>query len=302
MQSDDWGETMIQAASDRRKSLCAVLVGAVIVLASSVGAAAGVEIIAHRGASHDAPENTLAAVNLAWQRDADAVEIDVFLSKDGRIVAMHDETTGRTTGNEEKVAAQTLRELKSLDAGRWKGERWAGEKIPTLAEILRTVPPGKRLFIEVKCGPEIVPELGRVLKGAGKKPEQAVIISFSKDVVTAAKARFPELSVYWLVGLKQDEETGQWSFETNDLIEQTRTAAVDGINVNSVPVVDREFVASFKQAGFKVYVWTVNSPEEARRLVEAGVDGITTDRPRFLRLSLPDVQAVGRKAAAIESK
>lgn len=280
----------------------AVLAGLLIALAGIVDATAGVEIIAHRGASHDAPENTLAAVNLAWRHDADAVEVDVYLSKDGQIVAIHDETTERTTGEKCQVVALTLDELKSLDAGRWKGARWAGERIPTLAEVLRTVPPGKRLFIEVKCGPEIVPVLGRVLKSSGKKPQQTVIISFSKDVVTAAKARFPQLAVYWIVGLKQDEETGQWSFQTDDLVEQTRTAGVDGINVNSVPVVDREFVSRFKRAGLEVYVWTVNSPEEARRLLDAGVDGITTDRPKFLRLNLPVARTVETEAAAVKTK
>src|SRR5580698_8356847 len=101
------------------------------------------EIIAHRGSSFEAPENTLAAVNLAWRQRADAVEIDVHLSRDGRLVVIHDSNTRRTTGVNRKVARQTLAELHALDAGRWKGLTWLGEKIPSLEEVLASVPPGK---------------------------------------------------------------------------------------------------------------------------------------------------------------
>src|SRR5438034_6344625 len=108
------------------------------------------KIIAHRGASHDAPENTLAAVHLAWQQNADAVEIDVHLSKDGKLVVIHDATTKRTCGVSHKVRELTLAELKSLDAGKWKGRQWVGETIPTLDEVLDIVPKGRGLVIEMK--------------------------------------------------------------------------------------------------------------------------------------------------------
>ena len=168
-----------------------------------VGNAVAVEIIGHRGASHDAPENTLASVNLAWKRNADAVEIDCYLSKDGKIVVVHDKTTKRYGGPDKKIVDQTLAELRKIDVGRWKNAKFAGEQIPTLGEVLKTIPAGKRLFIEIKCGPEIVPELKRVLKAAGKKSTQTAVISFSHDVVTAVKKELPILQVYWVVGLKR---------------------------------------------------------------------------------------------------
>ena len=87
------------------------------------------DIIAHRGASHEAPENTLAAVRLAWEQDADAVEVDVQLSKDGRPVVIHDEDAKRTAGVAGKVSDQTLDRLRRLDVGRWKGEDWIGLKM-----------------------------------------------------------------------------------------------------------------------------------------------------------------------------
>ncbi len=95
-------------------------------------------IIAHRGESYDAPENTLASINLAWQRDADAVEIDVRLSKDNKVVVFHDKTTRRLGGRNESVKNQTLEELKELDVGSWKSEKYKNEKIPTLTEVLAT--------------------------------------------------------------------------------------------------------------------------------------------------------------------
>ena len=95
-------------------------------------------IIAHRGESYDAPENTLAAINLAWQRNADAVEIDIQLSADNQIVVIHDLNTKRIGNRNKKVKKQTLAELKELEAGKHKGEKWKDEKIPTLSEVLET--------------------------------------------------------------------------------------------------------------------------------------------------------------------
>jgi len=129
-----------------------------------------VEIIGHRGASFDAPENTLASVHLAWAQGADAVEIDVHLSLDGRLVAIHDANTRRTTRVNRKVARQTLAQLRALDAGRWKAPRWAGEKIPTLEEVLGTIPPGQRLFVEIKSRADAAPELAAAKRRGSAAP------------------------------------------------------------------------------------------------------------------------------------
>ena len=111
-------------------------------------------------------------------RGADAAEFDVYLSKDGKIVVIHDKDTKRTAGVDKSVVGKTLEELRLLDVGSWKNAKYAGERIPTLVEVLATVPSGKRVFIEVKCGPEIVPELKRDIARAKLKPEQTAIISF----------------------------------------------------------------------------------------------------------------------------
>ena len=108
--------------------------------------AVDVEIIAHRGASHDAPENTLESVKLGWVQGADAVEVDVYLSKDGYIVLHHDGSTKKLAGVDRKVVDQTLAELQQLDVGSWKGDKWKDVRIPKLADVLSTIPEGRRLF------------------------------------------------------------------------------------------------------------------------------------------------------------
>jgi glycerophosphoryl diester phosphodiesterase len=272
--------------SERRWAIGLLFGAALGALVCVTSRSDAVEIIGHRGASHDAPENTLASIRLAWKQQADASETDVHLTKDGQIVVIHDFNTRRVGGRNRKVVEQTLAELKQLDIGRWKGEQWTGERIPTLAEYLAAIPAGKRLFIEIKCGPEIVPLLVEVIREARKRPEQTCLIGFSYDVMRAAKRELPELKCYWIVELKRNKETGRWSPQLATLIRKAKDAGLDGIDFGDAPVLDREFVSKVKQSGLGVYTWTVDSVQEAKRLEQAGVDGITTNRPGFLKESL----------------
>jgi glycerophosphoryl diester phosphodiesterase len=244
-----------------------------------------VEIIAHRGASYDAPENTLAAIKLAWRQKADAAEFDVFLSKDGKIVVLHDRDTKRVAGVDRKVVDQTAAELRQLDVGRWKGPQFIGEKIPFLEEMLATVPPGKRVFVEVKCGAEIVPELDRLLRASRLKPEQTAVISFHAEVIAAVKKARPDLEAYWIVSLKPAKDKKLPTAE--ELIARAKEIAADGLDLSASEVLDRPFAAKVKAANLKLYVWTVNDLPLARRMIEIGADGITTDRPGWLRAGLP---------------
>ena len=248
--------------------------------------ARGVEIIAHRGASFDAPENTVAAAKLAWEQNANAVEIDIHLTKDRRIVASHDDNTKRCAGRDRKVIEQTFAELRQLDAGAWKGRQWAGERIPSLEQVLATIPQGKRLVIEIKCGSEVVPILGRTLAESGRKAEQFVIIGFSYEIMREVKQQLPRFQAYWLVGFKRDETTGVWTPTAQEVIEKATAAGFDGVDLSHQGPVDAAFVNQIKAAGLGVYVYTVNDAEPAVRLAEAGVEGITTDRPAWLRDTL----------------
>lgn len=244
-----------------------------------------VAIVAHRGASHDAPENTLAALRLAWEQKADASEFDIYLTRDGKIVVIHDKDTKRTAGVERKVVEQTLAELRTLDVGRWKGAKFSGEKIPTLGEMLALVPEGKSVFVEVKTGPEIVPELLRVLAEQGLKPRQTPIISFNADVIAAVKKARPELPAYWIVSLNKKGETPPTA---EALIKKAKAIQADGLDLSAAEVLDVDYARKVKAAGLKLYVWTINDLAVARRMVEIGVDGITTDRPGWLRERLAE--------------
>ena len=268
-----------------RIEMKAILLLIVLTLLPLVPHAFGAEIIAHRGASHDAPENTLPAVQLGWEQNADAVEVDIFLTKDGKIVVIHDENTKRTAGVDTKIVEQTLAEVRLLDAGLWKGERWAGTRIPTLEEVLATIPAGKRLFIEIKCGPEVLPELQAVVDRSGRRA-QVVIISFGFDVVEQAKKRFPEVPVYWLYGFSDREKQAYGSPSLADLIAKAKAARLDGLDVNYRGPFGKEFVEQLAAAGMKLYVYTVNAPEDARRLSAMGLAGVTTNRPAYLRNAL----------------
>ena len=155
-------------------------------------AIAEVVIVAHRGASHDAPENTLAGFKLAWEFQADAIEGDFYLTRDQQIVCIHDDTTERVARLNLPVSQSTLAELQQLDVGSWKDERFADQRIPTLSEVLAVVPCEKRIFIEIKCGPEIVPFLAEALQRSRLTTMQTVLISFKPEVISAAKSAIPD--------------------------------------------------------------------------------------------------------------
>lgn len=249
---------------------------------SGITTSQAVDIVAHRGASYDAPENTLSSMKLGYDQKADAGELDIHLTKDGHVVVMHDFDTKRTGGVTNKIAETTLAELRKQDVGKWG--KWEGkgfsEKIPQLGEVLALIPDGRRLFIEIKCGPEILPALEKVLKDAGKKPEQTVIIGFGYDTMKAAKEKFPNLEVAWLVSPDKNKKS---SPTVEEMITKAKAAKLDALDLNYGFPIDKAFVDKVHKAGLKLYTWTVDDAAVAKAQVEAGVDGITTNRPEWLR-------------------
>lgn len=229
-------------------------------------------IIAHRGASYIAPENTLAAAKLGWELGADAVEVDVYITSDQEIVAIHDKTTKRTTNKNLVVAETDLATLQSLDAGSWKSAEFAGEPIPTLKTLLDHIPYGKKLVIEIKCGVEIMEPLKKLIS-AHDRPEQIVFIAFDWEVILATKKHFPHIPSYWLSGKKEDI-VEKWSL--------VMKYGLDGINLHH-RVIDRALMDNAKKDGMTVLSWTINDFELAQKLNRLGVVGITTDRPGFIR-------------------
>jgi glycerophosphoryl diester phosphodiesterase len=254
--------------------------------ATSASPAGPVEIIAHRGASADAPENTLAAFNLAWRTGVKAIELDVHLTSDGQLIVSHDANTKRTTGVDRVIAQSTLAELHTLDAGKWKGAQWTGEKLPTLAEVLATIPDDGKCYIEIKVGAEAVPAVAEAVKASGKRADQLAIISFQIDAVEAAKQQLPELEAYYLASFKQDSTTKAWTPTMEQLIQQAKAVHADGLDLSYNGPIDRAAVQRIKDAGLGIVVWTVDSPDVARQMIGYGVEGVTTNRAAWLQQEL----------------
>ncbi|QEG22343.1 glycerophosphodiester phosphodiesterase [Mariniblastus fucicola] len=256
--------------------------------------------VAHRGASHDAPENTLAAFRLAWKQGADAIEGDFHLTSDKQIVCIHDKDTERVCPTKPvlKVAESDLATLQNLEVGSWKGRQFSSEKIPTLSDVLATVPEGKKIFVEIKCGPEILPVLEKELAASNLEPEQIVIICFKSAVIQQVRESMPQYKANWLTSykLKGSEDDPSWT-PTQDEVLATlaRTQATGLGSQGHEDVVTEEFVAAMVDAGFEFHAWTIDDPNQAVQLKSFGTSSLTTNRPEFLRQQLADPKLAAPK-------
>lgn len=251
--------------------------------------ALAVDIVAHRGASYDAPENTLASNKLAWEQKTDVVETDIYLTRDGRILAMHDKTAKRTTGRNARISSMTFDEARSLDAGKWKDAKYSGEKLPTLEEQIALIPAGKRLFVEIKTGPEIVPALAECLKKCRAGKHNISVISFNYDSLVAVRKQLPELPTMFLMGYKSPDKVkpGAKPQPTIDeVIAQAKAAGFTGLDLQATWPLTKADVKRIKDAGLELHIWTVDDPEVAKHWIELGTLSITTNRPGWLRAQL----------------
>jgi glycerophosphoryl diester phosphodiesterase len=258
------------------------------------------EFVAHRGASADAPENTLAAIELAWRQGADAVEADFRLTRDGHVVALHDHSLERMAGVDLQVAQSTLEELRQFEIGRasaphgpdstepssvLQNSPFAAQRIPTLAELLATMPPGKRFYVELKCGAEIADLLTRTVKASAVAEEQIALICFSADVLVELRRSLPRSPTYLVVEFLRDPQSGQWHPDAFESLAEAQRHRLSGLDLMAARV-DAELLRRVRDAGLDICVWTVDSPDEARRLIDLGVRRITTNRPGWLRRQL----------------
>src|SRR5690606_23731694 len=130
---------------------------------------------------------------------ADGIELDIHLTKDGKIVVMHDADTRRCAEIEGKIAEQTFEELRKLDVGRWKGESFASLRIPSLEEVLALLPPEREVLIEIKCGPEIIVPLRDCLQKSKVSLEQIQLHAFNFETIGLMKKAAPGIRAHWLV-------------------------------------------------------------------------------------------------------
>lgn len=239
-------------------------------------------IVAHRGASHEAPENTLAAFRRAWDIGVECVELDVHLTKDGEVVVMHDANTKRITGRDRAVADQTLAELKELDAGAWKGSAFADERIPSIAEAIATMPAGRTLFIELKSGLDTVPAIARAIRAANPEPRAHLALqAFDADGLAALAKELPSAPAFWDV--EPPTEGDQPLPYPIAIVDEAKRRGFAGLALLHVSVTE-ELIAAARGAGLEVDVWTINDREGlVAARARTDLRWIETDRPDLAR-------------------
>lgn len=227
-------------------------------------------VFGHRGAMGYAPENTFASFERAVGIGVDAIELDVHLTADDEVVVIHDHELNRTTDGEGIVAEKTLAEIKSLDAGRSFGDEFAGQRIPTLGEVLEWAQGRCVLDIEIKGGPwpysGIEAKVVELIR-EHEMTEQTIVISFDHATVSRVRELAPEIAVGTL-----------WSARPVDPVAVARAAGANAI-LPFWAYCDAETVARAHDAGLSVHPWATSEPHVVERLIELGVDSICSNHP-----------------------
>ena len=235
--------------------------------------------IAHRGASALAPENTIAAFERAVELGAGVIELDLHMSQDGELVVIHDDTLDRTTDGSGPVHQRSLAELMRLDAGRWFGEGFAGQRIPRLDEVLDRFAGKVPLALEVKAGSTFFPGIEEKVVSALRERaaiDHAAVASFDHYALRRLKEIEPTIrTAALLVGRPVSVSA------------IAGPAKADGLALEASFVTKTE-VEACRAAGLQIVVWVVNEPAQMRHFINLGVDGIITDRPDLLRLALTE--------------
>ena len=230
-------------------------------------------VIAHRGLSGLAPENTVVAFRKAIEAGADMIELDVHLSRDGQVVVIHDDTLDRTTGVRGKVAAYSLDQLKQYDAGSWFNPQFAGERIPTLKEVLDLARGRIPVHIELKkgdTGPFPITDLAdRTVQEVENAGMLNQVLFGSFDITLIDRVRQRNRSAH--VAIIYDQS---WS-----LPQEVTGGRPIPILSCSGEILNQANLSRARQQGMKVFVWTLNAEEHMNHFLNLGVDGIITNHP-----------------------
>lgn len=244
-------------------------------------------IVAHRGASYIAPENTIPAFEIAFQEKADFIEGDFWLTKDNEIVCIHDSTTSRVGNKSIDVKSSTITEVKKIDLGIRKGEQFAGTTIPTLQEVLRIIPEQKGLHLEIKDNREkILIRLKDILKESNIPAEKVRIISFHRNIIRAAKKHLQGLKVYLIFGWYFSKGNYFRSLTQKLILKKLNTVSCDGLVMFADSYVDDKFVQTLKNKKLDVCIYDVENPSKAIELANFDVDSLTTNSPLMIRKAI----------------
>lgn len=241
-------------------------------------------VVAHRGFSAVAPENTIAAYRKALEAGADHFECDVWMTSDGVPVVFHDDDLARITGAEGLITETPLETLRMLDAGSWKSPEFEGERIPTLAELIDWVqsesddarPLG--LVIEIKQAGMAEAVLD-VIRSTDARLDELTVLAFALDHIEPLAKLEPGLRCIWL-----QEDLPPAEDRRKDIVDRARAAGMRGLG-SDVKQVDRDFVDLAHTENFPVFVWTANETSDIQRILDIGVDAVISDHPdRALRI------------------
>ncbi len=228
------------------------------------------KVMAHRGASTEAPENTMAAFQKAIDDMADYIELDVQLTNNGEVIVMHDSNAYRTTGVDANIVNMTYKEVKTLDAGSWFSDEYVGENVPSLKEVLELTQGKIKLNIELKPadnGTALAKNTVRLIEKYNMVND-CVITSFSESALKAVKTYNQEIKVGYIL-----------SAAYGDFYDMKN---VDFFSVNAA-FLSKRTIDAIHNSGKRVYAWTVNNKEAIKNLTNKGVDGIITDNPVLAR-------------------
>ncbi len=244
-------------------------------------------VISHRGFSAQAPENTLAAF-AEGMKQASIIELDVHLTKDDTVLVMHDNTVDRTTNGKGLIADLTYAEIAQMDAGSWFGQKFAGEKVPTLSQVLDLVRGQRTVLIELKWPKEgnyenLVAGVVDVIRNH-RAEHWTIVQSFEYKYLEELHRIAPDITYYQLLYGTLSWPRSYYSREFH----WGRYPIVEGIAGMAVNYhyLSPTMVASLKAKKLKVFTWTVNEPEDIRRVYNLGVDGIITDNPALVNREL----------------
>jgi len=229
-------------------------------------------IIAHRGVSFTLPENSLPAFEASWELGVDGIEGDFHLTKDGEIVCIHDDDTERVCKTKAIIHKSTLKDLKKLELHHERDSS-LNIKIPTLAEVIKTVPKGRKIFIEIKCGSEIVSPLLNQLSKSKMNIDEIVIISFHSDVIKKLK----DMNPIYKALLLYSYEDGR---DLDGLIDEALSLNANGISTDNES--SKLFLDKVIDAGLEYHSWTIDDADVALELIEWGSSSITTNNPESI--------------------
>ncbi|MFJ5963937.1 glycerophosphodiester phosphodiesterase [Bacillus sp. NPDC093026] len=233
-------------------------------------------IIAHRGSSSDAPENTIAAFDLAVQQGADYLELDVQFTMDQQVVVIHDDTVDRTTDGSGPVMGYTLDELKKLDAGSWFHQRYANERVPTLQEILERYSQRVGILIELKHPKRqigIEKAVSNIINRFSYS-RHIMVQSFNDTALQRIKAYYPALQTAFIikpsVGKLMKRKLAVYS------------TFADCLNMKKT-MMNRFWIDRIHSSGMGVFIWTIKDQKTANRIKKYPIEGVVTDHPLFFK-------------------